>query len=68
MWLETKKSKNITDVKTKEKKIYYVPQLEVVTLDNEIVLVLATDDPPIEPSPVTNSPIHEDQNTNSPWE
>lgn len=55
-------------MKTKEKKIYYVPQLEVVTLDNEIVLVLATDDPPIEPSPVTNSPIHEDQNTNSPWE
>jgi hypothetical protein len=48
-----------------KKKNYSVPQLEIITLDNEISLVLATNPPA---GPGESTPEDKDKNNESPWE
>jgi hypothetical protein len=47
------------------KKIYIAPELEIVILDNEISLVLATNPPA---GPGENNQENKDLNSESPWE
>ena len=48
-----------------EKKNYSAPQLEIITLDNEIALVLQTTPPA---GPGESTPENKDKNSESPWE
>lgn len=48
-----------------EKKNYSVPQFEIITLDNEIALVLQTTPPA---GPGESTPENKDKNSESPWE
>jgi hypothetical protein len=48
-----------------EKKKYNVPQIEIITLDNEIAMVLQTTPPA---GPGESTPENNNKNNESPWE